>query len=203
MKLQTFFFNYAILLLISSSIFSDVLYGQIDSDANMINIKQKDLLQKKGIKTPDDLLKGFEKLENEKKAENKPATLFPDENLTDHRLDSVKLDAWKNYYKYMSQGYKHRAHVFTWQLFSSIIIFCVVTFLVLIGIYFAWLQFKVAMKEREKVQEGQSENLTTEINVSSKEIKVSSPVLGIIILIISLLFFYLYLLYVYPIEEIF
>ena len=203
MRLATYLVIYTFLLLISFSIFSGVLYGQIDSDTNKININQKDLQQKKVIKTPDDLLRGFEKYENEKKAENKPSILLPDENLTDMRLDSIKLDAWENYYRYMSQGYRHRTHVFKWQLFSSVMIFCLVTFLVLIGIYFAWLQFKVAMKEREKAQEGQLENLTTEINVSSKEIKVSSPVLGVIILIISLLFFYLYLLYVYPIEEIF
>jgi len=31
---------------------------------------------------------------------------------------------------------------------------------------------------------------------------VASPVLGVVILVISLAFFYLYLVYVYPIEEI-
>ncbi len=44
---------------------------------------------------------------------------------------------------------------------------------------------------------------TTEIVASVKGIKVSSPILGVIILVISLLFFYLYLVYVYPITEIF
>jgi hypothetical protein len=34
-------------------------------------------------------------------------------------------------------------------------------------------------------------------------IKVSSPVLGVVILVISLAFFYFYLVYVYPIENIF
>jgi hypothetical protein len=43
----------------------------------------------------------------------------------------------------------------------------------------------------------------TEFEASAKGIKVSSPVLGVIILVISLAFFYLYLVYVYPISEIF
>ena len=43
----------------------------------------------------------------------------------------------------------------------------------------------------------------TELEASVKGIKVSSPVLGVIILVISLLFFYLYLAFVYPIQEVF
>lgn len=42
----------------------------------------------------------------------------------------------------------------------------------------------------------------TSIEASTSGLKVSSPVLGVIILSISLLFFYLYLAFVYPIHEI-
>jgi len=38
---------------------------------------------------------------------------------------------------------------------------------------------------------------------SSKSIQVKSQVLGVIILVISLAFFYLYLVYVYPLENVF
>lgn len=41
----------------------------------------------------------------------------------------------------------------------------------------------------------------TKIEASLQGIKVSSPVLGVIILIISLLFFYLYLIFVYPVKD--
>jgi hypothetical protein len=40
------------------------------------------------------------------------------------------------------------------------------------------------------------------LDLSTAGLKVSSPVLGVIILVISLAFFYLYLVYVYPISEI-
>ena len=43
----------------------------------------------------------------------------------------------------------------------------------------------------------------TSFSASATGISVSSPVLGVIILVISLAFFYLYLVYVYPISELF
>lgn len=122
--------------------------------------------------------------------------------LVDTRLDSVNLRSWKEYYGYMEFGYKHRRNVFAWQMFSSKVIFYIVIGLVLIGIYFAWLQFNFAMKNSKKAGD-LGKQLETEISASGKEFKVSSPVLGVIILLISLMFFYLYLRYVYPINEVF
>ena len=43
----------------------------------------------------------------------------------------------------------------------------------------------------------------TELSLSLREVKVRSPVLGVIILTISLAFFYLYLVHVYPIRNVF
>jgi len=40
-----------------------------------------------------------------------------------------------------------------------------------------------------------------QLELGQTGLKVSSPVLGVIILVISLAFFYLYLVYVYPIGE--
>jgi len=193
--------GYAIIILILCCFtYPEVLKGQAADDTTKTGVRQKDQPAEKGIKSPGDLLAGFDSLEKGTKYGNRLNTFLPNEMVSDKRLDSVKVDAWLNYYRYMRHGYRHRANVFTWQLISSIIIFSMVICLVFIGIYFAWLQFKMALKEIEK---GKEEDLKTEINVSPKEIKVSSPVLGVIILIISLLFFYLYLVYIYPIEEIF
>jgi len=120
--------------------------------------------------------------------------------------------AMREYYEYRASGYKHRMELFKWQLFSSRIIFFVVIFLVLAGVYFSWVQFRTAIKEKRKpnpavkngapelVQANKSE--ITEVEASIKGIKVSSPILGVIILVISLLFFYLYLIYVYPINNV-
>ncbi|PXX89537.1 hypothetical protein DIT71_13475 [Marinobacter vulgaris] len=106
--------------------------------------------------------------------------------------------ALKGYYDYRTEGYDHRQRVFEWQLLSSRIIFVVVIALVGAGIYFSWLQFRADLKKTGN--EGARGVSTLEASTSG--IKVSSPVLGVVILVISLLFFYLYLQYVYPIEEI-
>ncbi len=103
----------------------------------------------------------------------------------------------QKFYDYRSSGYEHRKRVFEWQLFSSKIIFYVVIFLVIVGLFFSGVQFYAAYKKNFKNEK------VTELNASATGVKISSTVLGVIILIISLLFFYLYLVYVYPITEIF
>lgn len=98
------------------------------------------------------------------------------------------------YFHHIMESNRHQRDVFHWQLISAKIIFAVVILLVIAGIYFAAVQFHHGMKK------GSGESGGTEFEASLKGIKVSSPVLGVIILTISLAFFYLYLLYVYPID---
>ncbi len=105
--------------------------------------------------------------------------------------------AWRAYYAYRADGYTHRQRVFVWQDLSTKIIFAVVIFLVLAGVYFAAVQFHVGMRE------GRLTGEPGEVEMSFKGIKVRSPVLGVIVLTISLAFFYLYLIYVYPIQNVF
>lgn len=108
------------------------------------------------------------------------------------------INARKHYFAYFTEGYQHRQRVFHWQLLSSKIIFIVVVMLVFSGVVFAAIQFYAGLKS--KVQSGAE---VTTFEAGSSGLKVSSPVLGIIILVISLAFFYLYLVHIYPIEEIF
>lgn len=122
------------------------------------------------------------------------------------------LASFTEYLDYRISGYQHRREVFKWQLYSSKVTFYVVIFLVLAGVYFSGIQFHRSLgqkpaklgTEKEVTQVVTTErNEVTEISASLQGIKVSSPVLGVLILVISLLFFYLYLRYVYPIQEIF
>ena len=121
----------------------------------------------------------------------------------DCQLDSATYQAYlsslQRYYKYRIHGFEHRQKVFEWQHVSTKIIFIVVIVLVLAGIYFAAVQFHHGIKHRKP---GDSEEVT-EFVASYKSVKVKSPVLGVIILVISLVFFYLYLVYVYPIVNVF
>lgn len=110
--------------------------------------------------------------------------------------------AQQEYYNYRTSGMKHRGRVFEWQLFSAKIIFVVVIVLVFAGIYFAAVQFHAGLARGDKGKDSK-ETDRTEIEASMKGFKVSSPVLGVIVLMISLGFFFLYLKHVYPIEDVF
>jgi uncharacterized membrane protein YhaH (DUF805 family) len=185
-----------VFLLCLSSVFC---WAQTPQNADSTSNELEDNNTREAGKSPKSLVEDFMKAEKEKKVISAPQVNAGDSYATDGRLDSIRLEAWKQYYGYMTKGYIHRSNVFTWQLLSSIIIFSVVIFLVFAGIYFAWLQFKASLYGKSE----DSGQLSTELSASMKEIKVSSPVLGVIILVISLFFFYLYLIYVYPIQEIF
>lgn len=125
----------------------------------------------------------------------------PAASLLDDETRAEYLAALRAYYAYHISGLRHRSSVFEWQLLSSRIIFVVVLLLVFAGIYFAAVQFHMGLRAIGKGAPDVPQ--TTELEAGAQGIKVSSPVLGVIILVISLAFFYLYLVYVYPIENIF
>lgn len=114
--------------------------------------------------------------------------------------DSAELAA------YATWGLAHRRRVFEWQHRSSTIIFYSVLFLVLTGVGFSGIQFYRSMRESVGPAPdggGDDEAGVSHIELSTGGLKISSPVLGVIILGLSLAFFYLYLVYVYPIAETF
>lgn len=129
------------------------------------------------------------------------------------------LIALQRYFEYRTDGYVHRSRVFEWQLLASKITFATVLLLVLAGIYFAAAQFQFAMTAARRhgdIVTSQREsappqpdarvdatNLDPRLEVSAKGLVVNSSVLGVIILALSLAFFYLYLAYVYPIHNVF
>lgn len=124
-----------------------------------------------------------------------PQTVSPD--VLGEAGAAAQREAFAAYYRYRINGYEHRQRVFRWQLLSSRIIFVMVILLVSIGLYFSWLQFRSALKS------GAADSAKeTTFEASTTGLKISSPVLGVIILAISLAFFYLYLVHVYPITEI-
>jgi hypothetical protein len=141
----------------------------------------------------------------------------PPVGIDDPKMKAKYLEAMNGYFDYHTAGYLHRQRVFHWQLVSSNIIFVLVTLLVFSGVYFAALQFHEGMRQRAAANLAAAmgpaakaepsgarvADPVTKFSASLKGIEVSSPVLGVIILVISLAFFYLYLVYVYPITELF
>lgn len=130
-----------------------------------------------------------------------PPTSTQQQLLNDSTL-AMYQDAMYAYYEYRVSGFKHRKEVFAWQLFSTKLIFWCVLFLVFSGICFSAIQFYKSLR-REPAEGAPPPESVTEFEASAKGLKITSPVLGVIILVISLVFFYLYLVYVYPISEIF
>jgi len=112
------------------------------------------------------------------------------------------LVSMRAYYDYQTSGFEHRRRVFDWQLLSARLIFVTVLLLVAIGMVFAAIQFQVGLRRRAAAPDEKPVDSVTQIELAMTSVKVASPVLGVVILVISLAFFYLYLVYVYPIEEI-
>jgi len=109
--------------------------------------------------------------------------------------EEIKLACKKAFLKEFSTyefELDHRENVLKWQHLSTQIILFVVLILVGLGLYFAWVQF----------YSGETNKEISKVEISMSGIKVSSPILGVIILTLSLGFFYLYLVYVYPITVI-
>ena len=104
--------------------------------------------------------------------------------------------ALRAYYAYRVAGYEQRQRTFAWQLRSTKYIFWTVIALVATGVIFAAIQFRVGLRSH-------THDVPTQLEASTTGLKVTSPVLGVIILALSLIFFYLYLAFVYPIHEIF
>ena len=127
----------------------------------------------------------------------------PDRSTMSEETSAAYQDALRAYFSYRKRGYEHRSTVFAWQSLSTQIIFFVVLVLVFAGIYFAAMQFHAGMRRRGVSNHIPSQTDETEISLSLREFKVRSPVLGVIILALSLAFFYLYLVHVYPIRDVF
>jgi hypothetical protein len=87
--------------------------------------------------------------------------------------------------------------VYRWQDLSTKLIFAAVLLLVFAGVAFSGIQFFKGF--RTKTAKGEAPAVS-QVELSAKGIKVTSPFLGVIVLVVSLAFFYLYLVYVYPIS---
>lgn len=138
--------------------------------------------------------------------------------LKDETTRAAYLKAMQRYFHYRESGYDHRMRLFEWQLWSSRAIFAVVLILVFVGIYFAAIQFHKSLSPLGRHSHANqnapttddpngAQNATpmpvTQLEITAKGVVVNSSVLGVVILVISLAFFYLYLVYVYPIQNLF
>lgn len=116
-------------------------------------------------------------------------------------------ETFREYLIYYKKGYIQRYKVIRFQNLSTKVILFVVISLVILGMFFAWYQFRIAMNAvKARIKSGDTSSYSAEvqeISIGESGVVARSSYLGVIILIVSLAFFYLYLVFVYPIQEIF
>ena len=89
----------------------------------------------------------------------------------------------------------HQKRVFGWNHVSSVIIFFFVMAIITMGLYFSYIQF------RESIHTAQNKDLSpSTMKIGQSGVEISSSIVGLLILIVSLAFFYLYLENVYPVQ---
>lgn len=126
------------------------------------------------------------------------------------RTDMLKTEA--SYHKYM---FTQRMAIYNWQLNSGKILFFVVVLIVLIGLFLSYLQFKASTAHQEHQRKIKATVTTTapaaesdtdapmptnKLEISKDGIKIDSAVIGLVILVISIAFFFMYLRYVFPVQ---
>lgn len=130
---------------------------------------------------------------------------IPCADLADEPTRTACWTALKRRFEYYTEAMNHRTDVFNWQHLSTRIIFFVVLLVVAVGLWFSYLQFQLYLRVLKDSRGDASgkQTLDTDLEFSQKGVKVSSNVLGVIILSLSLAFFYLYLAFVFPIRDTF
>lgn len=155
-----------------------------------------------GQKDAIDSLFGGGKIGEEAPGPDLMPVVVPTDLLSEDGVEEMKR-SFQAYYAYRTEGFEHRSAVFEWQAFSTKVIFFMVLILVFVGLYFSWVQFRAGMDASKEAGENPNSGAVTTFEAGTSGLKVSSPVLGVIILAISLSFFYLYLIYVYPVHDTF
>lgn len=119
----------------------------------------------------------------------------------DSAMQKTKLD-------YQLFTLEHTRKTFTQQYYSSMFIFIMVVIIVSMGLILSYKQFKL---NEEIVRHGMKQNTgvidkgvdtASSMEVSKDGVKMNTAVIGLMILVISLVFFFLYLKFVYQIEVI-
>lgn len=125
--------------------------------------------------------------------------------------DSSLRDLVTNYNEFVL---KHSMEAYKWQLLSAKLIFFVSILIVICGLYLSYLQFKSSQKRFEKVgnrarkkedgsssdEEKKEVNTITSLHLGKEGIKVDSAVIGLVILVVSIVYFFLYLRFAFQIR---
>lgn len=127
---------------------------------------------------------------------------------TDAATEALRLQAEQADYAYHVFSRMHTQRTFTFQYWTGEVIFWVVLMIVFAGLVFSAIQFYVGIRHplESRAADGTvsktDDASVSEFEASLQGIKLKSSVLGLLILAMSMVFFYLYLKYVYPITSV-
>lgn len=107
----------------------------------------------------------------------------------------AEVDYYKNYYAYRTRKSEMNISQFEWQQYASEYLLWLVVIVVVSGIVFSGYQLWKASSIEDLGKE-------SSIELSVQKIKVTSSVVGVVVLAISIIFLYLFLIEVYRVEVI-
>lgn len=118
----------------------------------------------------------------------------------------LKEEYGKAQYDFDKKALLHASDVFEWQLFSAKFIFSIVILIVGLGLFFSGYHFYhhvqiLTGKIKLNKSKSGSANSDTSIEAGPGGIKLNSSLIGVVILTLSLAFFFLYLQYVFPVNQ--
>jgi len=100
--------------------------------------------------------------------------------------------------KYEVFRYEHNQMVFEWELFVSKMLFWIILLFIATGICLSVLQFINSNKIRRRTD---AKDIST-LSISEKGVEIKTAFIGLLLLIVSLGFLYLYMYTAYPIKYI-
>lgn len=154
----------------------------------------------------------FEKLkaqaEQSSQRENKANPSYEQYTRTLDDVNTIWLTENLEYNKWV---FANRRYSYIWEFASTIFIFVLVMGIIIFGMRLSYLQFRRDLYRRVKepnVQEAAQPDSAPEkgkimhsLKVGLQGVEISSSIVGLLILTLSLAFFYLYLKEVYPLRE--
>ena len=145
---------------------------------------------------PDAAAAALAALEGEEDARPRPPSATP-ADVMDPESRELVLERFRRYQQHQIAALEHRERLFRWQLRANQISFVVVLVLVFAGLVFSAVQFAHSLRTAGAA----GDEPVHELSISAKGLTVRSSVIGLIVLALSLGFFYLYLVHVFPLEE--
>jgi len=183
--------------------------NRMSAQATVDSLRQPTLTKPEKINTDDSTVK-ITKISGKTKSSNRTSTVI---DQVDSAVEKAYSRSLKAYYyaleqknlsdaaaidslkSYNTWALTNRKKVIETQQIYAKVIFILVIIIVLSGVTFSALQFYNGIKHSRK----KAPTADTTFKASISGIEISSSILGVIILTLSIVFFYLYLTMVYPV----